>query len=131
MPAFLPFYPGFCGIFDFGPIGGVLRFFVAEITRPTAGLWDNGLFARFLCFFVSLSARVKSRPALPDGPDTERIHTANCWVFDAFSLEGVAVKPFSENSPKRIRGKPGNVKWTQLLWYINRFSDPEVENRSA
>lgn len=112
MPAFLRFYPVFCSVFDFAAISGVLRFFVAEITRPTAGLWDNGLLARFLCFFVSLPVRVKSRPTLPDGPDTEKIDSANRWIFDRFSIEGVAASPFAEISPQRIREKPGNDKWS-------------------
>src|SRR6056297_975103 len=110
MPAFLPFYPVFCGVFDFVVVGGVLRFFAAKITRSTSGLWVCGVLGRFLCFFVSLSVRVKSRPTRPDGPDTERIDSANRWVFDAFSLEGAAIRPSAEISPQRNREKSGNVK---------------------
>ena len=91
MPAFLPFYPVFCGVFDFVVFGGVLSFFATKITRSTSGLWVCRALGRFLCFFVSLSVRVKSRPTRPDGPDTERIDSAKRWGFGVFSLEGAAV----------------------------------------
>jgi len=110
MPAFLRFCQVNRGVFEFTAIGGVLRFFVAEITRPTAGLWDGSLLARFLCFFVSLPVRVKSRPTLPDGPDAERIHAADCWVSEPFSIEGVAFPSPAEISSQRNREKPGNDK---------------------
>ena len=94
MPAFLRFYAVFCGVCEFRTARHVLRFSAVAITPRAPGLWDSGVLGRFLCFFVSLSVRVKSRPTLPDGPDTERIHTAKRWVFAAISGEGVSVGSF-------------------------------------
>ena len=100
---FFVFTPCFAVFASSPPVGRVLRFLAVGVRGATAGLWDNGVLARFLCFFVSLSVRVKSRPTLPDGPDTERIHAAKRWVSERFSIEGVTAGSFCGGETEKRR----------------------------
>ena len=86
MPAFLRFYPVFCGLSATLPPTGVLRFFACVITREHTGGTNSATLARFLRFSVSWAVRVNSRPALPDAPSKRAIRS-DCLRLDFIRLQ--------------------------------------------